>query len=75
MRSAGINIVHGYLIINMKLTTAAGLTMAAILAMFGIHSVMAEKLVPEDGMIAAKTLTLDQEVSKSKYETATFGMG
>ncbi|MDB4419213.1 hypothetical protein N9224_01570 [Akkermansiaceae bacterium] len=59
----------------MKLKTAAGLTMAAILAMFGIHSVMAEKLVPEDGMIAAKTLTLDQEVSKSKYETATFGMG
>lgn len=59
----------------MKLKTIAGLTSAFLLAMFGIHSLMAEKLVPEDGQIAAKTLTLDQEVSKSKYETATFGMG
>ena len=59
----------------MKSKVIAGVTTVGILAMFGIHSLMAEKLVPEDGMVAAKKLTLDQEVSKSKYESATFGMG
>ena len=59
----------------MSLKVVAGLTITGILAMFSIHSLMAEKLVPEDGIVAAKKLTLDQEVSKSKYESATFGMG
>lgn len=59
----------------MKLKTVAALGLGALCSMFGIHSLMAEKLVKEDGKVAAKRLTLDEEVSKQKFESATFGLG
>ena len=59
----------------MKLKTVAFLGFGAMFSMFGIHSLMAEKLVKEDGKVAARKLTLDAEVSKQKFETATFGLG
>jgi hypothetical protein len=43
--------------------------------MTGIHALASEKLVTEDGKVAAKKLELDQELADKKYETATFGMG
>lgn len=33
------------------------------------------ELVPEDGVVAARTLPLDEETSKMAFETATFGLG
>ncbi|MEN8736001.1 MAG: hypothetical protein ACN4GG_06490 [Akkermansiaceae bacterium] len=59
----------------MKLKTVAVLGFGAIFSLFGIHSLMAEKLVKEDGKVSAKKLTLDEEVSKQKFESATFGLG
>lgn len=33
------------------------------------------ELVPENGVVSAKTLPLDEETSKIAFETATFGLG
>ena len=59
----------------MSLKTIATLGFGTLLAMTGIHALASEKLVTEDGKIAAKKLTLDIEIAEKKYETATFGMG
>lgn len=59
----------------MKLKTIITTGLGALLAMAGIHALGNEKLVGEDGKVAAKKLTLDQEASETAFETATFGMG
>ncbi|MDB4454026.1 MAG: hypothetical protein QNL80_13870 [Akkermansiaceae bacterium] len=59
----------------MSFKTIATLGFGTLLAMTGIHAIASEKLVTEDGKIAAKTLKLDVEVAEKKYESATFGMG
>lgn len=59
----------------MKLKTIATFGIGTLLAMTGIHALASEKLVTEDGKVAAKKLELDQELADKKYETATFGMG
>ena len=48
-----------------------------VFVMFGMHRVMSEggELPMEDGVVSAKTLPLDEEMSKVAYQTATFGMG
>ena len=47
----------------------------SITIMIGYRTLGGEKLVAENGQVAARTLPLDLETSKIKYETATFGMG
>ena len=59
----------------MNFKTIATLGFGALLAMTGIHTLAAEKLVTEDGKVAAKKLKLDAEFADKKYESATFGMG
>ena len=59
----------------MRLKTIATFGIGTLLAMTGIHALASEKLVTEDGKVAAKKLELDQELADKKYETATFGMG
>ena len=59
----------------MELKTIMTVGFGTLLAMTGIHALASEKLVTEDGKIAAKKLALDIEVAEQKYETATFGMG
>lgn len=59
----------------MRLKTIATFGIGTLLAMTGIHALASEKLVTEDGKVAAKKLKLDQELADKKYETATFGMG
>jgi len=47
----------------------------SITIMIGYRTLGGEKLVAENGQVAALTLPLDLETSKVAYETATFGMG
>ncbi len=46
-----------------------------IVAMLGFNIIAGEKLVTENGQVAASSLPLDKETSKTAYETATFGIG
>lgn len=46
-----------------------------IVAMLGFNIIAGEKLVTENGQVSAVTLPLDKEISKTAYETATFGIG
>lgn len=55
--------------------TIALLGFGVISCILGFRSVMAEDLVQENGMVSANTLSLDAQVSKRKFETATFGLG
>ena len=46
-----------------------------IVTMLGFNIIAGEKLVTENGHVAACPLPLDKEASKIAYETATFGIG
>jgi len=48
-----------------------------MLAALGSMKVTGEEeiLAKADGKVAAQTLPLDRELSKVKFETATFGLG
>lgn len=47
----------------------------SITVMIGYRTLGGEKLVTENGQVAAKNLPIDLETSKIAYKTATFGMG
>ena len=46
-----------------------------IVTMLGFNIIAGEKLVTENGQVAACSLPLDKEASEIAYETATFGIG
>ena len=57
----------------MKIRLLIGGTIAALGIMAGFAT--GENLAKADGKVSATTLPLDAEISKVKYETATFGLG
>ncbi|MEM7384302.1 MAG: hypothetical protein AAF514_05095 [Verrucomicrobiota bacterium] len=59
----------------MKLFLSIALAAAACLFLAGLRASTSEALVPEDGKVAEPVLPFDREISKVKYETATFGLG
>jgi len=59
----------------MKFSNLITAGLATLIIMTSISALGGEKLVPEDGKVSALVLPLDQELSKIKFETATFGMG
>ncbi len=59
----------------MKIRNIVALGITSLVIMTSISAIGGEKLVPENGKVSAVTYTLDKEISKVAYETATFGMG